>query len=249
MQRYFMRLAYVGTAYKGWQEQPDAPSVQACISDCLSTLIGKQTPVVGAGRTDAGVHAKEMILHFDAEHLPEKLIYRLNRFLPRDIQVYDVWEVPAEAHARFDATARQYQYIVAKGKQIFWEGRAWQLYQPLDIQAMNAAESILLGKQDFSSFAKIHTDVKTHICTLEKAVWTEYEDHYCFEVHADRFLRNMVRAMVGTLVQVGTGNLALNEFKAILEAKDRGAAAASAPAEGLYLTRVIYPEHLKHVTN
>ena len=244
--RYFIHLAYLGTNYHGWQIQPNASSVQETLNHCLSTLFGQEIYIVGAGRTDTGVHAKEMFAHFDLPeaHQKDNIVHRINKFLPKDIVVYGLYEVGEEAHTRFDATHRTYEYVITKGKNPFLEGLAWQSYTELDIHAMNEACQVLFEFDDFSSFAKMHTDVKTHICKMLLAEWREESDKYIFTVRADRFLRNMVRAMVGTLVEVGKGKMSIDEFRAILAAEDRGKAGASAPAKGLFLIEVGYPKEI-----
>lgn len=249
LSRYFIHLAYQGSNYHGWQIQPNAPSVQESINQCLSTLLGEEIHVVGAGRTDTGVHAREMFAHFEtAKELDlANFAFRMNKFLNWDIQIYGIYPVKEDAHTRFDATHRTYEYIIAKGKNPFLKGLAWQCYLPLDIEAMNEACKVLYEFKDFSSFAKLHTDVKTHICDLMFAEWIEHSDTYIFTVKADRFLRNMVRAMVGTLVEVGKGKMSIEEFRAVLQAEDRGKAGASAPAEGLYLIEVGYPKDIVDV--
>ncbi len=244
--RYFLHLGYHGANYHGWQIQPNAPSVQETINQCLTTLLGEQIYVVGAGRTDTGVHAREMFAHFDISKpvLIKEFAHRMNKFLPPDIVIYGLYLVDSETHARFDASFRTYEYLISKGKNPFLRGLAWQSYTRLDVAKMNQACGLLFEFEDFSSFAKIHTDVKTHICKILLAEWQEAADRYIFTVRADRFLRNMVRAMVGTLVEVGKGKITLNDFREILRAEDRSKAAASAPAEGLYLTEVVYPKNV-----
>jgi tRNA pseudouridine38-40 synthase len=247
--RYFIQLSYKGTNYCGWQIQPNAPSVQKEINKCLSVLLGKEINSVGAGRTDTGVHAKEMFAHFDTdkEIEQESVMHRLNKFLPKDIVIHRLYQVNNDAHARFDAIHRTYEYIISKGKNAFLQDSSWLCYAPLDIALMNKASKMMFDYVDFSSFAKIHTDVKTHICKLMVAEWTEDETTYKFTVRADRFLRNMVRAMVGTLVDIGKGKMSPEEIKKILEQMDRGVASASAPAEGLFLIEVAYPNTIMHV--
>lgn len=241
--RYFIELAYNGKDYFGWQKQPKQISVQEVLEKAFSTLLRVPIEIMGAGRTDTGVHAKKMFAHFDFEgDLNSDLVHRLNSFLPKDIVIYQILPVQPEAHARFDATDRTYHYFVQIGKDAFNFDYAWQIRFELDLDKMNQAAEFLIGTQDFSSFAKIHTDVKTHICTVKHAQWVRCGNELKFTITADRFLRNMVRAIVGTLVDVGKGKISLEEFNKIIGQKDRSFASGSAPAQGLYLVDVVYPE-------
>lgn len=243
--RYFIKLAYNGKSYFGWQIQPKQKSVQQTIEESISTILRQEIKLTGAGRTDTGVHSKIMFAHFDFEgQLPEDLVHRMNQFLPKDISIYEILSVKEDAHARFDAVSRTYHYLIRIGKDPFDYDYCWQIHQPLDIEKMNLAAEFLLGKQDFSSFAKIHTDVKTHICEIKSAVWTVFGDQLRFEITADRFLRNMVRSIVGTLVDVGRKKISLAEFRTIIEKRDRKFASGSAPAHGLYLVDVEYPKSI-----
>lgn len=243
--RYFIKLSYFGKAYFGWQIQPKQITVQEVLEDKLSTLLRQPIKIFGAGRTDTGVHAFNMYAHFDFdENLNEDLIYRLNAFLPKDIVIKELIAVTDEAHARFDALERTYHYFIQIGKNPFNFETTWQMKNKLNIDAMNLAAELLLGKKDFSSFAKLHTDVKTHICDVKYAKWKKNGEILQFTITADRFLRNMVRAIVGTLVEVGKGKLNLEEFKQIIEQKDRSFAAGSAPAQGLFLAEVKYPKSI-----
>lgn len=243
--RYFLEFSYNGQKYFGWQKQPKQISVQEVLEKALSTLLRQPIDILGAGRTDSGVHAKQMFAHFDFEEiLPEDLIHRLNSFLPKDITVYNVHKVNSDAHARFDATERTYHYFVQIGKDPFNFDYAWQIRYELDLDKMNEAAKSLLGKQDFSSFAKIHTDVKTHICEVKFAEWQQNGNELKFTITADRFLRNMVRSVVGTLADVGKGKINLEEFNHIIAQKDRSFASGSAPAQGLYLAEVVYPKSI-----
>jgi tRNA pseudouridine38-40 synthase len=241
MPRLFLELSYHGGSFFGWQIQPDQISVQETIERALTRLNSNEPiKVVGCGRTDTGVHAKQYALHFDIDIVPDELVYKLNKMLPSSIAISDAYEVPEDKHARFDATSRTYRYFINQTKDPFKDGLSW--YQPLslDVNKMNEAAQHLLGKKDFSSFAKIHTDVKTHICDLRVAKWFSEGDQLVFEITADRFLRNMVRAVVGTLVEVGLGKITPADIPVILAEKDRAAAATSAPAEGLFLWEVKY---------
>jgi tRNA pseudouridine38-40 synthase len=241
--RYFIELAYNGKEFFGWQKQPKQISVQEVIEKALSTLLRTPIAITGAGRTDTGVHAKKMFAHFDFDgELNSDLVHRMNAFLPKDIVIYQIYSVSPEAHARFDATERTYHYFVQMGKDAFNFDSSWQVRFDLDIDKMNQAAQNLVGTKDFSSFAKIHTDVKTHICTVKFAEWIRCGNELRFTITADRFLRNMVRAIVGTLVDVGKGKISLEDFNKIIEQKDRSFASGSAPAQGLYLVDVVYPE-------
>lgn len=243
--RYFLEFSYNGKNYFGWQRQPKQISVQEVLENALSTLFREAIAVTGAGRTDSGVHAKKMFAHFDFENeLPGDLIHRLNSFLPQDIVIYKIHSMKSEAHARFDALERTYHYFVQIGKDAFNSDFSWQIRYDLDENKMNQAAESLIGKKDFSSFAKLHTDVKTHICNVKLAQWERIENELKFTITADRFLRNMVRAIVGTLVDVGKGKITLDEFNSIIDQKDRSFASGSAPAQGLYLAEVEYPKSI-----
>lgn len=243
MPRYFISLAYDGSAYHGWQIQPNAASVQQEIETALSKLHGNQAiEVVGCGRTDAGVHAQQYFLHTDLPVLwdPQQLVFKLNRMTPPDIAFFQAWETPTDLHARFDASQRTYRYFIHHHKDPFKNHTSWYHQTSLDVVAMNEAAKHLLGLQDFGSFAKLHTDVKTNICEVHGAKWQVSENGLYFEITANRFLRNMVRAIVGTLVEVGLGKLDAIDLVQIIKAKDRGAAAVSAPAHGLFLWKITY---------
>ncbi|MEX0315292.1 MAG: tRNA pseudouridine(38-40) synthase TruA [Allomuricauda sp.] len=244
--RYFIQFSYLGKAYHGWQNQPNAVTVQEVLEKALSTLLRDKVEVVGAGRTDAGVHAKEMYAHFDFDKITEvkELSYRLNAFLPDDIAIQSIISVKQNAHARFDAVERTYEYWVVKEKSPFYFDFTHFVKHPLDIAAMNLSAQYLLEHKDFECFSKSNTDVKTFICDVRKASWELKEDKLVFTITADRFLRNMVRAVVGTLLDVGIGKTKPEEIKLILESKDRGKAGVSVPAKGLYLTKVSYPKDI-----
>jgi len=244
--RYFIEIAYNGTNYFGWQRQPDAISVEEVLENALSTLLRKELKVVGAGRTDAGVHAKQLFAHFDFEAIEElpKLVFRLNSFLPKDISVKNIFRVKEDAHARFNASEREYEYIISLEKNPFLEGFAYQIHQKPDVDLMNVAAASLLDYQDFQCFSRSNTDVKTYNCSIKKASWKEENNQLVFTIAADRFLRNMVRAIVGTLLDVGFGKTSLDEFHEIVRKKNRVHAGSSAPANGLYLTKVLYPENI-----
>lgn len=247
--RYFIIFAYNGKNYHGWQVQPNAITVQQVLEEKLSILLGKKTEVTGAGRTDAGVHARSMTAHFDCENISQsssQLIHRLNSFLPKDISVQDIFPVTEQAHARFDATSRSYEYIITTRKNPFLTEYAWEIsHLSLNVERMNAAAALLLHHEDFTSFARLHADNKTNICHVQQAYFEPRGAQIYFSITADRFLRNMVRAITGTLVDVGSGKLSEKEFEEIIRKKGRNFASASAPAHGLYLTAVRYPEHIR----
>lgn len=247
MHRYFIYLAYDGTNYHGWQIQPNGSSVQETLMRALSTFLRREIEVVGAGRTDAGVHARLMIAHFDFEEPLDcaTVADKLNRLLPPDIAVYEVKAVKEDAHARFDATYRTYKYYITTRKDPFNRGLKWRIFQPLDFEAMNRAASILFDYTDFTSFSKLHTDAKTNNCRIMQAEWMqEGEEEWVFTIQADRFLRNMVRAVVGTLVEVGRGKMTIEGFRRVIEQKDRCSAGSSVPGHALFLVDVGYPEEL-----
>jgi tRNA pseudouridine38-40 synthase len=245
--RYFLELSYNGKAYHGWQNQPNAISVQEVIEKALSTILKETIDIVGAGRTDAGVHASQMYAHFDFEgDFKEKhLTYKLNSFLPKDIAIHDVFEVKPESHARFDALSRTYHYRVSTLKNVFDYDYSYQMHLPLDVDAMNNACKILFKYKDFQCFSKSNTDVKTYNCNIMEAFWTQNDDELLFTIKANRFLRNMVRAIVGTMVNIGLGKLKPEDLHQIIASKDRGNAGFSVPAHGLYLVNIEYPETIR----
>jgi tRNA pseudouridine38-40 synthase len=242
--RYFLEFAYNGTHYHGWQLQPNAATVQETLTKAISTLLRESIELVGAGRTDAGVHAKQMYAHFDYEKTIDIpiLVQKMNSFLPIDIVVYNIHPVDAEAHARFDATARTYEYHMHLFKDAFSDDLSFYHFKPLNVELMNEAAKILFEYEDFECFSKTHTDVFTFNCTIYKAHW-ELKDNnkLIFTISANRFLRNMVRAIVGTLISVGLEKTTLTEFRTIIESKNRGKAGFSVPGKGLFLTKVTYP--------
>ena len=241
--RFFIQFSYFGKAYHGWQNQPNAITVQEVLENAMSKLLNSPISVMGAGRTDTGVHAKEMYAHFDVEHLTEipELLFRLNSYLPNDIAVQRIFEVKDDAHARFNATARTYEYHISKTKDPFIMDMAHFIWKDLDLAKMNTAAEFLIGKKDFECFSKSNTDVFTNICDLREAKWVVENDKLIFTITADRFLRNMVRAVVGTLLNVGVGKYSTDYVNTILKSKDRTMAGASVPAKGLYLTSIVYP--------
>lgn len=248
--RYFIELSYDGAAYCGWQRQPDAPSVQQTVEQALSTLLRTEVEVVGAGRTDTGVNASFYVAHFDVGQGVKdcaQLAYKLNLILPRDIAAGRVYEVRAEAHARFDAVEREYTYYLSQRKNPFRRFSSWQYYVPLDVEKMNRAAEVLLREEDFTSFAKLNSNNKTNICRVVRADWqrdAKDADLLVFTIRANRFLRNMIRAIVGTLVDVGRGRLSVEDFERIVAARDLSLSSAGAPAEGLFLSDVKYDESI-----
>ncbi|PQB03785.1 tRNA pseudouridine(38-40) synthase TruA [Aureitalea marina] len=244
--RYFLDIAYKGKHYHGWQIQPNAISVQQVLENALSTLLREKIQVTGAGRTDTGVHAKQLIVHFDIETLDDLIAFqhRLNSFLPSDIAINDIKAVQKEAHARFDAVEREYEYLLITQKNPFLSDSAFLLNRTPDFDKMNQAAALLLDHQDFQCFSRSGSDVKTYHCDVRKARWEKRGDAWVFTIAADRFLRNMVRAVVGTLLEVGLGKMDMDQFRQVLLSKDRSKAGASAPAHGLYLVHVNYPENI-----
>ena len=223
--RYFIELSYSGKAYNGWQIQPNAPSVQQTLQKALSTLLRCTTETVGAGRTDTGVHASHYVAHFDSEteiDRPVDFCYHLNALLPHDIAIRRIRPVKPTAHARFDALSRSYEYCVLLRKDPFRIDTAYQVNWPLDVDKMNEAATLLLAHSDFTSFCKLHSDNKTNLCRVSHAAWKhEHEDLLLFSITADRFLRNMVRAIVGTLVDVGRGKITVSDFSRIIDEKGK----------------------------
>lgn len=241
--RYFIEFAYNGKNYHGWQSQPNASSVQETLSKAVSVILRSEIELMGAGRTDTGVHAKQMFAHFDTEENLETdfLVAKLNSYLPKDIVIYRIILVSEKAHARFDAVKRTYEYHIHTYKNAFENESSWYVFQKLDLEKMNKAAKMLFDFEDFQCFSKVNTDVKTYNCKIMEANWQQKGEKLIFTIAADRFLRNMVRAIVGTLVEIGSGKKALEDFKNIIESKDRTQAGTSVPAHGLYLTKVEYP--------
>lgn len=245
--RYFLEFSYNGKAYHGWQNQPNAISVQEVLEKALSTILKSQISVMGAGRTDAGVHASQMFAHFDfeGEINSKDLVYKLNSFLPKDIVVVDVFIVNNEAHTRFDALSRTYHYKISTSKNVFNYDFAYEMQLPLDVNTMNEACKILFQYKDFQCFSKSNTDVKTYNCDIKEAQWIQNPNQLVFTITADRFLRNMVRAIVGTMVSIGLGKLKPEALHNIIASKDRSNAGFSVPAHGLYLVEITYPDSIK----
>ena len=248
MNNYKITIQYDGTRYKGWQGQNSTGlTIQGKIEAVLGQMAGHAVEVIGSGRTDAGVHARLMVAHFDWQEPIADLAFlaeKLNRLLPKDIAVYRIVPVRPDAHARFDAISRTYKYYVTTRKDPFNYELVYKIPGKLDFEAMNKACSVLFDYIDFTSFSKLHTDVKTNNCRIYKAGWEREGDVWVFTIQADRFLRNMVRAIVGTLLEVGRGKLTVDGFRQVIEAKDRGRAGTSAPGHALYLVDVTYPEEL-----
>ena len=250
--RYFIKLAYNGTHYHGWQQQPNATSVQETINKAVSVLLNTEINVMGAGRTDTGVHAKEMYAHFDFDKIIDvhNIVHKLNSYLPKDIVIHDIIQVADDAHCRFDAIKRTYEYHINTFKDPFLQQQSWYFHHPLDINLMNEAAKLLLTYTDFQCFSKVNTDVNTFNCTIFEAHWSQgaYEQNddkqengkLVFTISANRFLRNMVRAIVGTLINVGLHKITLNDFQDIIESKNRDRAGFSVPAHALYLTEIEY---------
>ena len=248
--RYFIKFSYLGTDFHGSQRQPNGNTVQETMEEALAMIFREEVPLTFAGRTDAGVHAREMYAHMDIgdevmSREGKRLAFRLNGILPDSIAIHDILPVKDEAHARFDATRRMYEYHIVDHKNPFLHTLATRVRPGLDFDAMNEAAKYLIGRQDFASFCRSNTDVKTTICDLTRAEWKVLDNgHAVFTIAADRFLRNMVRAVVGTLFEVGRGKMTKEQFAEVITQHNRCAAGDSAPAEGLYLTKVDYPEEI-----
>ena len=245
--RYFIRLAYAGTWFHGWQRQPNGITIQQRLEESMSMMLRTPVSLTGAGRTDTGVHADEFFAHFDYHSVLsqvslEKLAFRLNGYLGGEIVIFEIFPVQSNAHARFSAIARTYRYCVARVQNPFRRDFTHFIYGALDIDLMNAGALLLYENEDFTSFSKVDTDTATNNCRVSFAKWEPEDNELVFTITADRFLRNMVRAIVGTLLQLGTGRISMEEMKMIIESKDRSKAGDSAPAKGLTLHRVVYPE-------
>jgi len=251
MQKYFLSVAYKGTDYHGWQKQPNAMTVQEEIETALSTLLRMETNILGSGRTDAGVHATNQVFQLEVSDDTniKEIVYRLNKMLPAAISIRNFQEVTNAAHARFDATMRSYEYHLTSKKNPFEAGMSYLFVQPLNFELMNKAASALKEFTDFESFSRIKTDVNTFNCEIFDAIWKPHDDIWVFHISANRFLRGMVRAVVGTLLEVGLGNITITDFKKIIAAKDRKLAGRSVPAAGLFLTAVTYPDTIYKQNN
>jgi tRNA pseudouridine38-40 synthase len=243
--RYFIFISYRGTSYHGWQIQPNSLTVQQILDDALSVVLNEKILTIGAGRTDAGVHALFFCAHFDSNihdlTSVKNIIFKLNSFLPKDISVTSIKQVLPNANARFSAISRLYTYYISRNKDPFSENTSWLIHSDLNIIMMNEACNTLHDNSDFTSFSKLHSDTKTNICKIYLANWEQKGNLLIFTIKADRFLRNMVRAIVGTMVEIGSGKINLKEFEDIILAKDRCKAGKSAPAKGLFLTDIEYP--------
>jgi len=243
--RYFFEISYKGSKYNGWQSQPNATGVQAVVEDCIHKLLRSKIEIVASGRTDTGVHCVQQYFHADIpEPLPENILFRINSILPKDIAINSIRKVKNEANARYDAIERIYEYHIIREKDPFRHGFALFFFKSLDIQTMQDAAALLIGKQDFECFSKVKTDVNNFICEINVAEWSEVGKELVFTISANRFLRGMVRAIVGTLLDVGQGRISIDEFRTILKSRDRKEAGANVPASGLYLTKVSYPESI-----
>jgi tRNA pseudouridine38-40 synthase len=248
--RYFFQCSFWGKNYSGWQKQPDQKSVQSSINEALSTAIQENIEVMGAGRTDTGVHAKYFIAHFDTESNLTKVpnfIYKLNNILPADIAAINIFEVDNESHARFDAVQRSYEYLITTRKDPFVLNSAYYIKNDLDVKLMHMCAQQLTSFSNFKSFSKVKTAVKTYNCNVINAEVRSKDDMVIFEITANRFLRNMVRAITGTLIDVGLGKKTIEDFESIIKSQDRRNAGKSVPAKGLYLTDIVYPYKLKSI--
>ncbi len=245
MIRYFIFISYKGTSYHGWQVQPKSVTVQNILDESLTLMLGEKIKTTGAGRTDAGVHAVVFCAHFDSTSPDldgnKNLVYRLNRLLPPDISVSCIRKVLPDANARFSAVSRTYKYFVSRRKDPFSNDSTWYIRLDIDVEQMNKASRLLLNHSDFTSFSRLHSENKTNLCRIYHAGWEQEENRLIFTIRADRFLRNMVRAIIGTMIILGTGKMSLDEFEQVILAKDRSRAGTSAPAKGLFLTDIEYP--------
>ena len=246
--RYFIEVSYQGQAYHGWQIQKNAHTVQEEINEALGKYCRTPIETVGSGRTDTGVHAIQQFCHVDLLKQLEvpKAIHKINAILPPDIAVINIYEVPDHAHARFHAISRSYEYHISRKKDPFTQETSYYIRHSLDVDAMNEASKCLVGEKDFKSFSRVKTSVDNFICTIFQAHWETHNGKYCFYVSANRFLRGMVRALVGTLMEIGTGKLTVRQFRDIIKSGDRRIAGRSVPAHGLFLKKVVYPEHLSN---
>ncbi|MEO8471290.1 MAG: tRNA pseudouridine(38-40) synthase TruA [Chryseolinea sp.] len=241
--RYFFEIAYYGKNYAGWQNQANAVGIQSVIENALTQIFRQAVKIVGSGRTDTGVHCEQQFFHCDLEKPfdPEQLVIRLNSFLPKDIVVKNIRRVKPEANARFDAIDRTYRYSITRKKNPFLEGLAWHFFRPLNVATMNKAAAYLIGEHDFECFSKVHTDVNHFLCTVKKAHWKEEGEILEFTITANRFLRGMVRSIVGTLIDVGSEKTSMKELQGILQSRDRKNAGQNVPPQGLYLAKIKYP--------
>ncbi len=245
MPRYFLQLSYKGTNYHGWQVQPNATGIQAVLQDSMGTVLKNDISLTGCGRTDTGVHARIFYAHFDHSRddldRDDKILYKINGILPPDIAVHKIIKVKEDAHVRYSAVERCYEYLITPRKDPFLRDLAHSIYGPINVDGMNKAAAMLKDYEDFTSFSKLHSNNTTNICHVKDAFWDQEDARLVFRICADRFLRNMVRAIVGTLLEVGFGKMSTEAFRHIIEVRDRGLAGPSAPAKGLYLISVRYP--------
>ena len=247
LKRYFIEFSYDGFGFHGWQRQPNALGVQEVIEDGLSNILKKKTSIIGAGRTDTGVHARQMFAHFNAsieDWYLKDLVFLLNNYLPKSINIISLKNVKLKAHARFDAIERTYEYYISTVKDPFTNSYHYFLKNVPDIFLMNQACKFLLNYKDFKCFSKSHTDVKTFLCDIKNASWSQKENQIVFSITSNRFLRNMVRSIVGTLLEIGLKKRSIQDMKFIIESKDRSKAGFSVPAKGLFLTEIIYPSNV-----
>jgi tRNA pseudouridine38-40 synthase len=246
--RSFIFISYKGTSYHGWQVQPNSVTVQKILDESLTLILAEEIKTTGAGRTDTGVHAVVFCAHFDSispDLMKNKnLVFRLNRFLPPDISVSSIRKVSPDANARYSAVSRTYKYFVSRSKDPFTDDSSWYIHLDIDVEQMNKASRLLLNQSDFTSFSRLHSGNKTNLCRIYCAGWEQEGNRLIFTIKADRFLRNMVRAIVGTMIILGTGKMSLEEFEDVILAKDRSRAGTSAPAKGLFLTNIEYPEEI-----
>lgn len=245
--RYFIQLAYDGSAYSGWQIQQNAISVQETLQKALSTLCKEEVQLVGSGRTDTGVHATRQVAHFDIDIVlsAEDLVHKLNSFLPSDIAVHAIYPVHEEAHARFSAINRSYEYHIHQEKNPFLRERSYFFNPKLNLELMNKAAAVLMEYDDFESFSRVKTEVYTFQCKITRAEWEKKADQLIFHVTANRFLRGMVRALVGTLLEIGQERMSIQQLREIIESKDRRKAGRAVPPQGLYLTTISYPDDIR----
>ncbi|HEX8059389.1 MAG TPA: tRNA pseudouridine(38-40) synthase TruA [Cyclobacteriaceae bacterium] len=244
--RYLFEISYLGTNYSGWQSQLNATGIQEVVEKCLGTILRQKLAIVASGRTDAGVHCAQQFFHVDIDKPidREKLVVQMNSFLPADIAIRNISQIKSGISARYDATERAYEYIITRKKDPMRNGRAFYYFKEADIKTMNKAAALLVGTHDFEAFSKVKTDVNHFICTIKEAEWNQKGDLLVFNIAANRFLRGMVRAIVGTLLDTGTGKISLKEFQEILKSKDRKKAGMNVPPEGLYLVKVKYPKNI-----
>lgn len=242
--RYFFEISYNGTHYNGWQSQLNATGVQSVVEGAMSKLFREKIEITGSGRTDTGVHCEQQFFHCEIEKAFDEEVYiqKLNSFLPKDIAIHSIRKVKDSASARYDAVERSYRYEITRCKNVFLEGLAWHFFKDVDVQTMNQAAALLIGEHDFECFSKVKTDVNHFICDIKKAEWKEADNRLIFNITANRFLRGMVRAIVGTLLDVGTGKISVRDFQSIIRSRDRKKAGANVPPYGLYLMKVKYPQ-------